>query len=178
MALRCRNVLWFVAVALMSNGGWQPCPRSTLNKSHQWYGFINRLTQQEEVPPKRHVEHPHGSCCSASPLPLLRTAFVEKHFTVNQNLYRVKGNKGLSVSQSLGGWVLRAVEAALVCSLHGRAAGCLSAALACMGRGCAVYLGDCWSLHSPSHMPVTWCRERTPGGQLISEGGQKSAAQT
>lgn len=37
---------------------------------------------------------------------------------------------------------------------------------------------DCCSLHSPSHMPVTRCRERTPGGQLISEGGQKSAAQT
>lgn len=118
-----------------------------------------------------------GSCCSVSPLPLLRTAFTEKHFTVKQNLHKMKGNKALKVFQSLGGWVLCAVEAALVCSLHGRAAGCL-ALLSRMGRSCAVCLGDCWALHSPSHIPVTWCTERTPRGQLISEGGQKPAAQT
>lgn len=46
---------------------------------------------------------PHGSCCSAPPLLLLRTAFAEKHFTVKQNSYRVEGNKGLKASQSLGG---------------------------------------------------------------------------
>lgn len=90
----------------------------------------------------------------------------------------MKGKKCLKVSESLGGHVLCAVEAALVCPLHGGAAECLTAALTHMGQGCAVYLGDCWCLHSPSHMPVTWCREQTPGGQLISEGGQKSAAQT
>lgn len=35
--------------------------------------------EQGEVPPN--VEHPHGSCCSPSPLPLERTAFAEKPFT-------------------------------------------------------------------------------------------------
>lgn len=42
-----------------------------------------------EVPPD--VEHPHGSCCSPSPLPLERTAFAEKPFATKRNFQRVKG---------------------------------------------------------------------------------------
>lgn len=68
--------------------------------------------------------------------------------------------------------------AALARSLGGRAAWPPAAALACMGQSCAVYLGGCPSIRSTYRTPVAWRGERTPGGQLISKGGQKSAAQT
>lgn len=80
------------------HGGWQPCPRSTLNKSHQWYGFINRAQCSRE---RRHQR------CGAPPwllllcisTPLDEDSFCRETFHCKTKLIlseREQGSRGSS----------------------------------------------------------------------------------